>query len=84
MTEFSEAQIARLRWHCRRGMRELDVLLMKYMDQVFPQASPASQVAFAALLDLQDPELLALLTGNLTCEQKDMADVVDQLTRLGG
>lgn len=84
MTAFSEAQIARLRWHCRRGMRELDVLLMKYMDKVFPQASPASQAAFAALLDLQDPELLALLTGNLTCEQKDMADVIDQLTRLGG
>ena len=84
MTAFSNAQTARLRWHCRRGMRELDVLLMKYLDQVFPQAGSAAQAAFAALLELQDPELLALLTGKLTCERKDMADVIDQLTRLGG
>jgi len=57
---------------------------MKYMERVFPDASAESQTAFAALLELQDPELLALLTGKMTCEQKDMADVIDQLTRLGG
>jgi antitoxin CptB len=78
------AHLSRLRWHCRRGMRELDVLLMKYFEQVYPGATPQMQQAFEALLELQDPVILAYLTGKAAPEQKDIADVIAQLSRIGG
>jgi antitoxin CptB len=51
----------RLRWACRRGMRELDVLMTRYLERDFPGASSAERDAFVALLGLQDPELAAYL-----------------------
>lgn len=53
--------VSRLRWRCRRGMRELDVLLERYLQQRYPCAPAAEQQAFEALLDLPDPQLLAFL-----------------------
>jgi antitoxin CptB len=82
--QYNAVHLSRLRWHCRRGMRELDVLLMKYFEQVYPGASPDSKQAFEALLDLQDPVILAYLTGTAEPEQKDIADVIAQLSRIGG
>ena len=51
----------RLRWRCRRGMKELDVLLVRYLDRDLPTASSAETAAFAQLLELQDPELARYL-----------------------
>jgi antitoxin CptB len=51
------ADVARLRWRCRRGMRELDHLLGWYLDARFADAGADARHAFSALLDQQDPEL---------------------------
>jgi antitoxin CptB len=71
---------ARLRWRCRRGMRELDVILERYLTERFPGASPALQQAFVALLELQDPDLAALLLGQATAEG-DLAALIGDITR---
>lgn len=70
---------ARLGWRCRRGMRELDILLMRYMDRDYERADAAEQAAFEALLDFQDPEILDLLTGRLTVQDVRLQDVVERL-----
>ena len=54
---------ARLRWRCRRGMKELDLVLLRYLEQDYEAASPADRAAFARILDLQDPELFGYLVG---------------------
>ena len=77
----SAAHLSRVRWHCRRGMRELDVLLMRYFEQRYPLAAVAQQQAFEALLELQDPVIYAYLTGGAIPERQDIADVIQQLTR---
>lgn len=51
----------RLRWRCRRGMKELDVLLERYLRRDLPDASSAESRAFVSLLELQDPELARYL-----------------------
>jgi len=53
----------RLRWHCRRGMKELDILLARYMDERFCAASPQEQEAFRHLLEIQDPVIYAYCLG---------------------
>jgi antitoxin CptB len=47
-------------------MRELDVLLLRYLEQEYPAAPPADRAAFARILDLQDPDLFGYLVGRDT------------------
>jgi antitoxin CptB len=54
----------RLRWRCRRGMKELDILLARYMDERFGAASPQEQAAFERLLEIQDPVIYAYCLGS--------------------
>ncbi|BCX89937.1 antitoxin CptB [Methylomarinovum tepidoasis] len=46
-----------LRWRCRRGMRELDVLLERWLARHWETATAAEQAAFARLLSYPDPLL---------------------------
>ena len=50
-----------LRWQCRRGMRELDELLLTYLDHQYSAAGDAEKAAFHTLLALPDPELISYL-----------------------
>ena len=58
--------MSKLRWQCRRGMRELDQLLVAYLDNHYDGASDADKGAFEALLALPDPELVGYLLNNQT------------------
>ena len=61
---------AKLRWQCRRGMRELDELLVNYLDETFKKSTNSEKQAFRDLLELSDPELVQLLLKSYTshCE----------------
>ena len=74
---------ARLRWSCRRGMRELDVVLQRYLEHSYPAASALEQHAFEALLELQDPQLFAYLLGSEAPSDPQLAHVVARLTHAG-
>jgi antitoxin CptB len=73
-------QLARLRWRCRRGMRELDVLLERYLEHGYPAASPAERRAFESLLELPDPQLHALLIRRESPRDPDLIDVIAKLS----
>jgi len=73
------AHLSRLRWRCRRGMRELDVLLLRYLDREFPAASPGVQSAFEGLLSAQDPEILDLLAGRRVADDAGLNEVIQGL-----
>jgi antitoxin CptB len=45
-------------------MKELDLLLRRYVDERWPSAPEAERAAFEQLLDLPDPELAAYLLGH--------------------
>jgi antitoxin CptB len=51
----------RLRWRCRRGMKELDVLLVRWLDGPGRSAGAALSDDFTRLLELPDPELAGYL-----------------------
>lgn len=52
---------ASLLWRCRRGTRELDLLLRAYLDGVYASADEEDRQAFERLVQLGDPELQAVL-----------------------
>ncbi|MEA3108391.1 MAG: antitoxin CptB [Gammaproteobacteria bacterium] len=57
------SEFGKLRWRCRRGMRELDVLLTRYVDEEYRTAAPEQQEAFRRLLEMQDPVMYAYFLG---------------------
>jgi antitoxin CptB len=57
-------ELGQLRWRCRRGMKELDVLLARYMDERFCNASHQEQAAFRQLLETPDTILHAYCLGS--------------------
>ena len=67
------AELSRLRWLCRRGMKELDVVLSRYLEQCYASASSADQAQFHALLELPDPDLYNLLLGRDTATDPERA-----------
>jgi antitoxin CptB len=59
ITDEDLKNIDRLRWQCRRGMLELDVLLEAFLDQHYPTLSPRLQRHFYQLLGFPDPVIHA-------------------------
>jgi antitoxin CptB len=59
----TEHQIKRLRWQCRRGMKELDVLFERYLYNHLPTADDSYKAAFVELIETQDPIIIDYLTG---------------------
>ena len=58
------AELGKLRWRCRRGMKELDVLLTRYVNERFCGASNLEQDLFKELLETQDTVLYAYCLGS--------------------
>jgi antitoxin CptB len=77
-----DTELSRLRWRCRRGMRELDVMLTRYLDRAWPGASGAERAAFAQLVELQDPELFGYLVGRTIPAEDDQRAVIDAMRQL--
>ncbi|HEU0196820.1 MAG TPA: succinate dehydrogenase assembly factor 2 [Nevskiaceae bacterium] len=53
----------KLRWRCRRGMKELDVLLERYLAQRLAHADGVERAAFRRLLEIDDPTLWHWFSG---------------------
>lgn len=75
----NKTEMARLRWRCRRGMKELDLLFLKYVETEYESAGDIEQEAFRRLLSMPDPEILALLTRRSTTDDELLAHVIDRL-----
>lgn len=79
MSTESDAIPGRLHWQCRRGMRELDLLLHGFLEQGYAALEEAERAAFAALLDCPDALLFEYLMGHLAPSERTMADVVRRI-----
>ncbi len=73
------AELARLRWRCRRGTRELDQMLGGWLEQRYAAAPSSAQHAFARLLEQADPDLWDWLLGNGAPTDKDEARLIDEI-----
>jgi antitoxin CptB len=53
----------RLRWQCRRGLLELDLLLSRFLEERYVALDPGGQEVFRDLLQQPDPVLLRWFQG---------------------
>jgi antitoxin CptB len=78
----STAPPGQLLWRCRRGMKELDLLLQGWLEQRYPGATAAERARFEAFLALPDPEIAGLLLAHATPADPNFVPLVDQLVQL--
>ena len=78
---FTQKRLSRLKWACRRGMLELDVLFMPFVDEAFDDLSFEQQEVFEKLLTCDDPDLFAWFMGHAKCDDPELAGMVDTILK---
>jgi len=56
-------ELERVRWRCRRGLLELDIVLGRFVDLHYRGLDEAQRSAFNALLEVPDTLLWDMITG---------------------
>ena len=56
-------EVPRLKWLCRRGVKELDIIMSHYLEYSFLDAPASEQKAFRELLQIEAPILFQLVVG---------------------
>lgn len=76
-----ETDAKRVYWHSRRGMLELDLVLMPFAEKVYPQLTAADRAAYKRLLECEDPELFGWLLGHGTTDDEQLAGIIARILR---
>jgi antitoxin CptB len=66
----------RVRWQCRRGMLELDLILNRFLETDYKNLPANLQAAFRALLELPDPDLWDKVRGSVEPQDADVLEVL--------
>ncbi len=77
-----DAELRKLRWRCRRGMRELDRLLERWLDRDYAAASEHQRGVFRQLLDCEDDRLWRWFLGHESPDDVEIAALVDRIRAL--
>lgn len=72
----SENKLSKVRWRCRRGMLELDVMLQNFCEQVYASLAPEKQQLFEDLLEEADQDLQRWLVGSHACDKAHFQDML--------
>jgi len=68
---------SKLKWQCRRGLLELDIILLSFLDNVYPKLSPKLQAQFGQLIAYTDPELLVWLVQRVPVPCIELQEIAD-------
>jgi len=66
----------RIRWQCRRGLLELDLILTRFLDRHLENLSPGNLVVLKRLLDYPDNDLLDIAMGKRLAPDAETAAII--------
>lgn len=73
------AQDSRLRWRCRRGMLELDLIFNRFLDLGYEALDARSRQLLDQLLDYPDQLLFDLFLGHMMSSDQEIAQLVGHI-----
>ena len=76
---FDKKRYGRLKWACRRGMLELDVLFIPFAESGFLELTEHQQEVFERLLVCDDPDLYAWFMGHQNCDDQELSEMVEHI-----
>jgi antitoxin CptB len=81
---FTSEELKRLYWHSRRGMLELDLLLVPFAEQRLPGLGRAEQLLYRDLLAEEDQDLFLWLTRRQAAPSARLQTIVDLILQGNG
>jgi antitoxin CptB len=75
-------ELKKLRWRCRRGMRELDQLFGRYLDRCWLRAPTDEREVFLFLLESEDDKLWRWFMGYEECPHAAPAALIARIRAL--
>ena len=77
-----DIELKRLRWRCRRGMRELDDLLVRWLYRRWAQSSEGERAVFLRLLECEDDRLWRWFLGHEAAPDDALDSLVQRIRTL--
>ncbi|HEX9626139.1 MAG TPA: succinate dehydrogenase assembly factor 2 [Acidiferrobacterales bacterium] len=75
----SDAAYRRLRWRCRRGLLELDLLLNEFLERHYAELSGAEREDFARLLVTPDAVLFEWCSGGVEPDDPNLKHILNKV-----
>ncbi|QID17736.1 succinate dehydrogenase assembly factor 2 [Nitrogeniibacter mangrovi] len=69
----------RVRWHCRRALLELDLVLARFLETQFDQLDESQLEILQELLNLEDHELWPMVNGSKECPETRWEPIIGML-----
>ncbi len=80
--ELETRQLNRVRWLCRRGMKELDIVMNRYRENNYDTRSTEDKQHFREFLGLDDPDIFSWIMGRGQPENPHYATIIKQLQNM--
>lgn len=82
VNEDRKARINRLKWHCRRALLELDLVFDRFWERHEIDLDAQGETALERLLELEDHELWALVSGRDVTDDPQMKTMIERLRQV--
>lgn len=77
----SDADARRVYWHSRRGMLELDLILVPFVEQQYSSLAEPEQRAYRALLECEDTDIYAWMMQRSEPEEESLRPIVQRIVQ---
>ncbi len=77
--ETIDTEVLQLRWQCRRGMLELDLMLGTFLDKAYASLTQTARADFRRLLEESDQTLYEWFIGQAVPEGASMQSMILQI-----
>lgn len=81
MADSEQSEFARTKWRSRRGLLELDLFLLPFVERCYSHLASEEKRIYQKLLQENDMDILAWLSGAERPDDNGMAQLVDKITR---
>lgn len=72
----NDVEYKRLYWHSRRGMLELDLLLIPFLEEVYRDLPPEEQACYHKLINCEDNQMYQWFMQREMPEDPDLRHIV--------
>ena len=70
---------SRLLWRCRRGIKEMDIVLQNFIKDSYDELNNENKSAFSKLLEEQDLDILNWILGKDKPEDTELIEIIKKI-----
>ena len=70
---------SRLLWRCRRGIKEMDIVLQDFIKDSYDELNNENKAAFSKLLEEQDLDILNWILGKGKPEDTALIEIIKKI-----